>query len=268
MRRRSASRGGRAAGAPTAGASTSVSPTSAGRFAERARRRRRLALRPLLAAAIVLALAGGAAWAVFWSSLLDVRTVAVTGEGRLQEPRVLEVAAVPDGRPMARVDTGAIAARVAALPPVADAKVHRRWPHTVEVVLSERQPVAAVPVPTGFRLLDPAGVAFATVESRPRNLPLLRVTLSPDDADLRVAAARVIEALPPAVASQVVEVRARTPDDVQLRLRDERIVRWGSPERSLRKGVVLQALMSRPAGEEQDPVEVYDVSAPGVPTTS
>ena len=53
----------------------------------------------------------------------------------------------------------------------------------------------------------------------------------------------------------------RSVDEIDLVLRDERLVRWGSAESSAEKAEVLIALLSQPA-------RVYDVSVPGQPTTS
>ena len=65
---------------------------------------------------------------------------------------------MPPGTPLARVDTDAVAARVGALPPVASVEVSRSWPGTLVIDVTERSPVAAVATPTGFVLLDAAGV--------------------------------------------------------------------------------------------------------------
>ena len=55
-------------------------------------------------------------------------------------------------------------------------------------------------------------------------------------------------------------LRAGSPADVVLLLRDGREVRWGGVERSERKADVLMALLTQPG-------QVFDVSSPDLPTT-
>src|SRR5690606_10516519 len=81
------------------------------------------------AAAVILLIVAGA-WAVGWSSLLDVRTVEVVGVHRLAADDIRSRAAVPLGTPLARLDTSAVRDRLIDIPQVADVAVSRRWPHT------------------------------------------------------------------------------------------------------------------------------------------
>ncbi len=223
--------------------------------------------RRALLAVVVLVVGAALSWVVFWSSLLDVREVTVTGERRLPERVVLGRADVPLAVPLARVDVDRVAARVAKLAPVAKVDVVRRWPHHVEIVVVERRAAAAVPVGESYRLVDRAGRPFATVDSRPRRLPMVRAELDrPSDVRTVAAALEVLRALPPGIARRVNEAEAFTTDDIRLSLRDGSVVLWGDAGRTERKAVVLRALMSPKAGMAGD-IEVYDVSAPDVPTT-
>lgn len=242
-------------------AATAPSPGTPVRLAARSRWRRRL--RPLLVAVAVLALAGGAVWAIGFSRLLDARAVGVTGVHRTTTDRVLAAAAVPLGTPLARLDTEGIRAAVARIPQVASVEVGQGWPHTVRIVVRERQPRAVVAGRAGWWLVDAEGVAFQKVSARPGGLPLVQAAPSaPGRAappTLR-AAIQVVDALPRRLARQVGSVEAQSPDDIRLALPGGRQVRWGSAERSERKAEVLRALLRHRATE-------YDVSAPEVPTT-
>ena len=103
------------------------------RFEQRRRSvsRRRWLLRG--AALGVAALLGLAVWLVGWSSVLGVRQVVVRGAAQVQPSLVQQKAAVPLGTPLARVDLGAVRARVEAIPSVASAQVRRQWPNTLLV---------------------------------------------------------------------------------------------------------------------------------------
>ena len=88
-----------------------------------------------VAAAVVIAAGALAAWLLLWSSVFGVRSVQVSGTGRLSRGEVLAAAAIVSGTPLARVDTGAIEARLRALPVVAAATVTRNWPSGVAITV-------------------------------------------------------------------------------------------------------------------------------------
>ena len=62
-------------------------------------------------------------------------------------------------------------------------------------------------------------------------------------------------ALPGSVLSLLATIQADDPAGISLVLRDHRVVRWGSPDRSSDKARVLSALLARPG-------TVFDVSDP------
>lgn len=236
-----------------------VSSRSAGRFARRVRARRWSRLRVLLVV-LGLAVAGVAAgWVVLASTLLGVARVHVAGTGRVSPAEVRAIAAIRSGTPLARLDTEAVAARVATLPAVRTVAVRRAWPRGVSIVVSERVPAAARARGTGFALVDRSGVVFAEVARRPTGLPLVTAPTGAGAPALR-AALDVLDAVPPRVRDQVRTVRAASQQDVRLSLTKGRTVLWGTPDRGSRKGAVLAVLLSRKA-------RVYDVSAPDAPTT-
>ena len=88
---------------------------------------------------------------------------------------------MPHGTPLAQVDVDAVRARVAALPPVGQVQVSRRWPSTLLISLTERTP-AAIPAGKQFDLLDDHGVIFRTVLSPPPGVIRMRPA-TPGPAD-------------------------------------------------------------------------------------
>jgi len=221
---------------------------------------------PLLVAAGVLG-AGGGAWLVLGSDVLDVDDVAVRGTRMLDPGEVELTAAVPTGAPLARVDLDAIASRVEDLPAVAEAEVSRDWPGTVQVVVVERTAVAVVDDGGSYRGLDAEGVLFRSYPSVPDGLPLVQsddldqASSGESRTDALHEVALVVESLPGSIAQRVDHVELASLDSIALVLRDGSRVRWGSAEESGLKAEVLTALMDVPA-------ETYDVSVPGLPTTS
>ena len=238
----------------------SVSTTSGRRFARRVWARRWSRLRTLGVLALLLALLGATAWVVLASPLLAVRSVEVSGAARLTPAQVLAAADVAPATPLARVDTEAVADRVRALIEVRTVSVSRQWPRSVRIVVVERVPAAVQRRGSSYLVLDGTGVAFDTVRTRPKGLPMVSARSGAGARTVR-AAMDVLAAVPVRVRRQLVEVRAASPEQVTLRLTRGRTVVWGSPDRGERKAVVLTALMPRKA-------RVYDVSAPDAPTTS
>jgi len=219
-------------------------------------------------AGLLAALVSTACWLVFFSSVLNVRTVLVSGVRVLTPAQVLAAARVPLGGPLERLDTGAVRARVLrALPRVARVQVSTEWPHTVRLRITERVAVAAVRTANGYEQVDAGGVGFATGPGIPAGVPVVELALSPvgrsslpefSEAELVDSAVQIAKVLPPAVARGTIAVVVHSYDDMELQLAGGATVLWGSPERDARKAVVLAALLKQGG-------TTYDVTAPDDP---
>lgn len=216
--------------------------------------------RVLATVAVAVVVLAAAIWVVGFTGVLGVRTVSVTGVGRvLTVDQVRTAAAVPDGQPLARVDTGAVADRVRALAGVSRVAVSRSWPGTLRIAVTERRGVAVVRRDNVGWLVDGTGVVFQRHPAGRRTLPLLEVpTVAPGDP-ATVAALAALTALPAEVAKQVTSVKAPTPDSVTLILTKGRTVLWGGAEQAGAKAAVITALLRRPGTR-------YDISTPSVVT--
>ncbi|GHH78080.1 cell division protein FtsQ [Kitasatospora indigofera] len=216
---------------------------------------------------------GTLSWLVFFSSVLDVRSISVQGlrDDRLTAEQVRRaVGGLGDG-PLARVDLADVERRVKAIPRVADAEVWRGWPHTLRVKVEQRRPVAAVKGEDGqFTQVDAGGVSFATEPTAPAGVPVVELQLSQQANDalevitrqqLVQGAVAVAAGLPEDVAKRAGAVLVHSYDDIQLQLSGGGTVRWGSPDRTERKARVLTALMRQKAAN-------YDVSVPEAPALS
>lgn len=236
-----------------------VSTSMPAKAAERGRVRRRTRLTIFATVVVLVLVALGVGWLVLGSGALGARSVEVTGTTRLSTQAVVAAAAVEPGTPLARLDTDAVAERVAGLAPVRRVHVERDWPSTVRIAVVERTPAAVLMRGSAWVLVDRGGVAFDTVQRRPRGLPRVSAPVDEGPPALR-ATLDVLETLPPEVRDQVREVRAAGLESVTLRLSRGRTVEWGSAERSERKAAVLAVLLTRKA-------KVYDITAPDSPTT-
>ena len=234
------------------------------RIARKDFRRRRNAgrwrkLRLVLLAVLLLIAVSASVWVVFFSSYVTARDVAVTGTSSLGDGRIERAADVPTGTPLARLDLGAIQARVEGIPAVRSAEVSRSWPHTVHIDVTERTPIAVIDEGNGLQALDDRGVLFGHYAKRPKRMPL--VVAPPDTAEeALVEGGRVIGSLPAGIAAKVDTVEISSVDKIQLVLGNGRRVLWGSSDDSGQKAEVLAVLLRRPGQQ-------IDVSVPARPTT-
>ncbi|WP_225728628.1 MULTISPECIES: cell division protein FtsQ/DivIB [unclassified Nocardia] len=215
---------------------------------------RRVRLWGAIAVVVLIALA-----AVAWfTPVLSVRTVEIDGAVAVSEDQVRELLEIPEGRSMLRIDTEAMARRVAALPKVRSVRVRREFPSTVQVTVVERVPVLYFDSPQGAHLVDAQSVEYS-IEAPPIGVPKL-ITPHPGASDpVTDAAVAVLAVLPSSLGIQVSEVVARSISDISLNLKDGRTVVWGGANDGQRKAAVVVPLLTREG-------TVFDVSSPNLVT--
>lgn len=201
------------------------------------------------------------AYLVMFTPLLGVRSVEVIGAKEISKEAVLKAAAIENGTPMVRLDADEAAARVAKLPRVFEVVVERSWPSTVEIIITERAPVAVLRAGAEVHLVDNTGLDYAKVSSVPTGLPTLAMSnVRPDDPATK-AAVTVLGAIPKQLKAQVTMITAKTQGDVRMTLADGRVIKWGDARDNARKAAVLAPLLTRPG-------TTYDVATPDFPTVA
>jgi cell division protein FtsQ len=255
-------RGTATRGTPARGLPGTVSATSAQRFAAKVHRRRRQRA-AVVAGALVLGL--GCGWLLFASPVLAVQRVEVHGLQRVAVDQVRAVADREYGRAMALTSPQAVAERVVQVPLVLSAKVERRWPSTLVIVVGEREPIAAVPAAGGgVALVDGDGVVVEDDVAAPADLPLLDVDVHKAGSAALRAARSVSDAIPAQLRPTVRRITATSPDAVSFVLGDGSTVEWGSAQDGPAKATTLLAIHPKPL---KRPIRI-DVSAPGAPAVT
>ncbi|HEX6871057.1 MAG TPA: FtsQ-type POTRA domain-containing protein [Micromonosporaceae bacterium] len=204
--------------------------------------------------------AGVLGWVVFASPVLGVRQVEVTGSQIVSVEQIRALAGVRPGTPLARVDTEAIRSRLLQLPPVAQVRVHRSWPGTLRIDVTERLAVAAALVGRRYLLLDRTGMIFHTVDRRPAGVILVQLSTPGRTDPATLAAVRVVSSLTPPIRAQVAVLVAESAGRIRLELTSGGQIIWGDAENSELKARVASSLL-RPAD-----TRTIDVSAPEVVT--
>nr|NLD41503.1 FtsQ-type POTRA domain-containing protein [Actinomycetales bacterium] len=237
------------------------------RIAERDRAERRRFWRRVGLGTGGAAAAMGLAWGAFFSPLfeLDAERVSVVAEpGRIE----VDLAAVADlagervGTPLTRLNTGALRDELEEIPTVLDASVHRAWPTGLEIALTPRTPVAAVPVDGGVELFDGEGVDLGLVPELPEGVPLAQVPLDGGTAGILADIATIMGMLPEELLGQISTVAAVSQDAIEFTLHTGQLVRWGGNSDNELKVAVLATLLL------EVEASLYDVASPRTPVTS
>ncbi|MEN2741209.1 FtsQ-type POTRA domain-containing protein [Microbacterium sp. X-17] len=225
------------------------------RFTVRQRRRRAVWLGAI--GSLVLLVAGS--FAAAYSPLFAVEEVSVVGTQQLDAGTVAGALSSIVGTPLPLVDESAVKAALVAFPLVESYTLEARPPHELVVRIVERTPVGVIASPSGYTLVDAAGVALSTTPTAPPGYPTLSIP-GGVGSDAFAAAGTVLRSLPADLRSRVADVTASSPDDVAFTLTGSgaRIV-WGSADQSARKSLVLQKVM---ADRPPAPGMSYDVSSP------
>jgi cell division protein FtsQ len=208
---------------------------------------------------VIVLLLGAGAWVGFGTSVLGVREVVVTGSRIASPDEVRAAAAVAPGTSLLRLDTAAVAARVHALPSVADVDVRRSLPHTLRIDVTERAVAAVVPESGGFAVVSADGVVFQHLHAAPPGAAVVRVDAPGPNDPATLAALRVLSALTARLRTVLAEVVAPSATQITLTLTDGRSVVWGDASDSALKAEVATALLGQPG-------RTIDVTVPDVPT--
>lgn len=234
-------------------------------------RRRRRTLWAVLALIVLLTVAV----AVARSPLFAISEVRVHGVSGVQADQARDAAGIHTGDNLLAAPTDDAQTAVTALPWVAGTDVTRSLPSTLEILVTPREPVAAVHLADGSWLVDAEGIVLGEADSG----DLVGID-APDSAlpapgepleDPAVADALALHtALPSEVAGRVHGYETAGPGSLRARVEadDGQLVRLrlGSAEQAELKGEVALALLGQASDVLEDPggVEI-DVRAPENP---
>ncbi|MGM7667524.1 cell division protein FtsQ/DivIB [Microbacterium sp. A93] len=206
---------------------------------------------------------------LYFSPVLAITTVTVSGTELLAQGRAVELLQPVRDRPLPQVGQRTVEDLLAGEPAVDTVRVQAEPPHGLSVEVVEHQPVAMVHDGADRILYSAAGTALATLpEDRAGAYHLPSVASAEDVKDPEVfdAITSVLGTLPESIRTLMESASAETIDSVTLTLTDGRTVLWGNPEHGPRKAQVLEALLKVPENEEA-PVREFDVSTPDRPVT-
>lgn len=227
------------------------------------RRRRNI----ILTACIAAVLTAGIIAAAVFSPFLAIKTVTVSGTKLLTTDQVQAALQPVHGVPLPQVAETEVEALLAPLVQVKAVSVEARPPSELVVHIQERVPVALVKQGEQYLLVDVEGVQLGTTADPVSTaLPVIDGGAGAIGQELFQATAAVLGALPPEILARLSNASAQSVDAVELKLIDGQTVIWGNAEERELKAKVLQALLQVPV-DPDNPVKIYDVSAPRAPVT-
>lgn len=234
----------------------------------RTRRLRHLALWT----ALVLALAGGLVFLFFYSAAFVVKDVRVEGVEGEVATSVLHRAAIPHGRPLARVSEERVRQRVLEDLRVGAVEIDRDWPSTVTVVASAREPALVLQRGSGQFHADATGVVFEEVESPSNRLPVVRTQTDPEELDRQTVAGLVelwrLRPDPDELRGELDTPTLRRNGEVRFDIGVVSVL-WGPPTEAEKKWKVLEALLAQDTIDPQGAIPMtIDVRTPDTPVVT
>ncbi|AZA11765.1 cell division protein FtsQ/DivIB [Corynebacterium gerontici] len=198
--------------------------------------RKRVLIVTAIVAVLVLVL-GAVAW---FSPLIKVTNIEVTGNQHTSTEEVLTAADIPKEAKLLPLPSKEVAQRVSTLPWVAKVSVAKRLPDTVGIEVQEHEAVGYVPEDDGLHIFDASGTVFM-ISDDPAGATRVSVK---DDAGQQ-AAAGVLGALQQEQRPLVKEIDANNPDAITLKLDEGKEIFWGSTDNMHNKAVAMNAALSR-----------------------
>lgn len=226
------------------------------RFTAHLRQRRRVWLSVLGAVAgLALFVAVGVL-----TPLMAVREVRIDGAAQVNVDDLTRALARFEGVPLALVNDQEVHDALTPFPLIERYAIERIPPHTLVLVIEERDAVIAIEREGAFALYDPAGVLVGSATERPPGVPLAAGAVLDTNSEAFAAAARVIRDVPADVRAEFIAVEAASPEALVWELASGTQVTWGGADQTQRKAVVLRAMLA-----SLGPVATIDVSAPDSP---
>lgn len=215
------------------------------------------------AVASVLVLVG-LVLATMFTPMLAIENIDVVGTHRVKTETVKNAVKSLIGTPLTMVNDNQIQQRLEAFPLIESFTTVSLPPHTLQIVILERQPIGIVNVGGTDYLYDPAGVQIEPTKATGR-YPRVLVNGDPHDNSNYRAAIDVLLAMPVDVFPRVSSIQATSKDDVRIRLRGiaNQQILWGDSSNSILKSKVLAALMANTKSKQS---LTFDVSSPKTPT--
>jgi len=139
-------------------------------------------------------------WGMTARAGFEVRQVYLEGRSHLPQGELKQALGIAQGDPILAVSLGDMRARLKALPEVRDARIERRLPDTMHVVIEERMPIALWQREGAYAVIDRDGVVLNRAV---KEMPEGTLLVVGDDAPKHMQELMALMAASPALAPDV-----------------------------------------------------------------
>jgi cell division protein FtsQ len=229
--------------------------------AQKRRRRRRI----VIALVVVVAL-GGSGWALMRSSAFSLQKIDVVGAVSVSKQQIIDASGLRIGQSALGIDYAAVAARIKAVPGVADARVVREGSLGVKITITERTAALEVQGASGNVFLDQHGVEIMATQAG-GNIPTVTLPSSIDvsqftqDDEANVLA--IWQKMSAPMRAQLVWFELLPDHSVAFKLAATTVV-FGTADQIDAKLLAVQLVNGRVAADHKKLVRI-DVRAPDRP---
>lgn len=232
----------------------------------------RYILRIVAAIAVVVAVIFGSIF-VYRSDLFHVNNVQVNGVSHLTSQEITNIAAVSDDSTLLRLDAGGIIARLEDNAWVQKASIHRVFPDTIEIDITERVPGAVVYISDKSVWVissDGSWLSAATNEDQETAMKIIDVSTSLPapisgtmctDGGINNALS-ILDAISDDLRSRIVSISAESSIKTSLNLEDGVTVAFGDSSDAELKEAAINSLLSQYQGK----IAYINVRVPTRPT--
>lgn len=187
------------------------------------------------------------------SPLFQVNQIVVQGNNIVTKGDILALAKLGTGGNIFRVPTREIMKSVLLHPVISSVEIRRKLPNGIEILVTERKPVAMIPVLNGFAIVDEQNVFLKRSDTWPLDpLPIISGIELPSNLSLGqrldspglAEGIKIIAALPSDLYPQIGELYAGNRDKLVFYTRDGLEIRFGMADQSLEKFEVITKFLA------------------------
>lgn len=197
----------------------------------------------LLIALGLVVIVGGIAAAVWMYPIFTVKQVNYEGQNQTTTEELEAAIGDVTGQNFLKVNTNDLATKVAALPWVAETKVAKEFPSSINVSVVEHQAVLYAPRDDGDHLIDVDGATFV-IQPHPEGA-LAVINTDEDDREFFRSVIAVLQALGEENRGHIAEAKKVGDSSIEFTLQDGRVVYWGADENNHDKAVAFATAITR-----------------------
>lgn len=216
---------------------------------------------------LVLILVAALVWILGFSPVFRLHQGEVSvsgGNAWVADEKVADIIKEEGDRSLFLVSTGSIENDIRAMAGVTDAKVHKRFPHGLEVTFKAQEPTAILKDSKDQLIaVDRDGRELNTIDKAVQGIPIIQVKSLQEAQKDRVVkqTLQILSTMPEKMRHSVTKVTADTQDSITTELdRGEHVIIWGDSSDLKLKQAVVDKIINDPSkiGDKHQ----LDVSAP------